>query len=314
MPGFANGYVDCERRNVLRRGNYAFSIYHSLQSRLDIQNWHGLTARINYTFSKNIDNSSEVFSTLAGGNTLSFSQSPFDTNRAERGVSGLDFPHLASIALIYELPFYKKQEGLVGRMLGGWQWQSTWRYASGQPVTVVQFKEGPFCDPTNTFSGTFDACRPIVSNPLAAIDSVGRCTDFTLADCGLISEDTGDPTSFSNVHWVLNDPNAALFFGSPYLGTPRNTVRGETTNAVNLGIYKNTKLTERLNLQFQFLVFNVLNHQFRGTPDPLAQDLSLAAGGSFMNTAFNNSGNFQANSTELGINRRRLQFGLKLIF
>ncbi|HXE92163.1 MAG TPA: TonB-dependent receptor [Terriglobales bacterium] len=315
MPGFASGYANCNNRNVIQRGNYAFSIYHSLQSRLDIQNWHGLTARINYTFSKTIDNASEVFSTLAGGNTLSFAQNPFDTNRAERAVSGLDFPHLASIALVYELPFYKKQEGLLGRLLGGWQWQTTWRYASGQPLTVAQFKEGLFCDPTNAFSGTFDTCRPIVSNPLAALDSVGRCTDETLADCGLVHEVDGSPASFSDVHWIINDPTAALFFGSPFLGTPRNTVRGETTQAVNLGVYKNTKVSERVTVQFQFLAFNVLNRQFRGTPDPFAQDVATDPTlHSFMNTNFNPSGNGQANATELGISRRRLSFGLKLIF
>ncbi len=314
MPGFASGHIDCARRNVIRRQNSAFSIYHGLQTRFDIQNWRGLTARINYTWSKNLDNSSEVFSTLAGGNTLSFSQSPFDTNLAERAVSGLDFPHVASIALIYDLPFYKRQEGLLGHLLGGWQWNTTWRYSSGQPVTVVQFKEGPFCDPTNTFSAGFDACRPILSSLTAPIDAVGRCTDNLLADCGLISEDTGNPIAASDVRWIINDPVAALFFGSPFLGAGRSTVRGETLNAVNLGIYKNTKVSERVNVQFQFLVFNILNHQFLGNPDPLAQDLSLGAGGSFLNTAFNPNGNFQANNTENGIDQRRLSFGVKVIF
>lgn len=314
MPGFLNGHVDCARRNVLRRGNTAFSIYHGLQTRFDISNWRGLTARVNYTWSKNIDNSSEVFSTVAGGNTLAFAQNPFDTNRAERAISGIDFPHVASIALIYDLPFYKKQEGFLGHLLGGWQWNNTWRYSSGQPNTVVQFKEGGYCDPTGTASATFDACRPILSSLTAPLDAVGRCTNNLLADCGLISEDTGAPIAASDVRWIINDPFAALFFGSPFLGAGRSLVRGETVNTVNLGIYKNTKVSERVNVQFQFLVFNVLNHQFLGNPDPLAQDLSLAAGGSFMNTAFNNNGNFQANNTENGIDQRRLSFGLKIIF
>ncbi len=314
MPGFANGHVDCTRRNVLRRGNTAFSIYHGLQSRLDISNWRGVTARINYTWSKNIDNSSEVFSTVAGGNTLAFAQNPFDTNRAERAISGIDFPHVASIALIYDLPFYKKQEGLLGHLLGGWQWGSTWRYSSGQALTVIQFKEGPFCDPTNTLSAGFDACRPILSSLSAPIDAVGRCTNNLAADCGLISEDTGAPIAASDVRWIINDPVAALFFGSPFLGAGRSTVRGQTVNTANMSLIKNTKVTERVNVQFHFQVFNVLNHQFLGNPDPLAQDLSLAAGGSFLSTAFNNNGNFQANNSENGIDQRRLSFGLKIIF
>jgi hypothetical protein len=310
MPGFLNGHVDCARRNVVRRQNTAFAIYHGLQTRFDVSNWHNLTARVSYTWSKTIDNASEVFSSLAGGNTTWFQQSPFDINRAERATSGLDFPHVASVALIYDLPFYKSQSGLLGHLLGGWQMNTTWRYTSGGPYTVVQFKEGPFCDPTNTNNTTFDTCRPILGNSLAAFDAVGRCTDETLLDCGLVNEVTGAPTTFDAVHWIINDPVAALFLGSPFLGNGRNTARGDTINTVNLGIFKNTRITERVTVQFQALAFNVMNRMFRGTPDPFVQDV----GSSFGNTAFNVSGNFQTNAIEGGIAQRRLSFGLKVIF
>ncbi|MGH9510063.1 MAG: hypothetical protein ACRD2M_09015, partial [Terriglobales bacterium] len=316
-PGFGTGntrgHVDCDRRNVLRRQNSAFAIYHGLQTRFDVSNWHGLTARLNYTWSKTLDNTSEVFSTLAGGNTLFFSQSPFDTNQAERGISGLDFPHVGSVALIYDLPWYRQQQGFLGHLLGGWQVNTTWRYVSGGPYTVAQFKESLFCDPTNTLSGAFDACRPILSNLSAPFDAVGRCTDVTndgIADCIFINEFTGDPTTFDAVHWIINDPTAALFFGSPFLGNGRNTERGESVNTVNLGVFKNTKISEKVTLQFQALAFNVMNRMFRGTPDPFVQDV----GSSFGNTGFNVSGNFQTNAIEGGIAQRRLSFGLKLIF
>ncbi len=310
MPGFLNGHVDCARRNVLRRQNTAFAIYHGLQTRFDISNWHNLTARVNYTWSKTIDNGSEIFSTLAGGNTLFYQQNPFDTNVGERATSGLDFPHVGSVALIYDLPFYRSQRGLLGKLLGGWQMNTTWRYASGGPYTAVQFKEGPFCDPTNTFNANFDTCRPILGNSSAALDSVGRCTDNLAADCGLVNEVTGAPTTFTDVHWIINDPTAALFLGSPFLGVGRNTERGDSVNTVNLGIFKNTKITERVTVQFQALAFNVMNRSFLGTPDPFVQDV----GSSFGNTAFNVSGNFQTNAIEGGIAQRRLSFGLKLIF
>jgi hypothetical protein len=331
--------VDCARRNVLRRQNTAFAIYHGLQTRFDISNWHNLTARVNYTWSKTIDNGSEIFSTLAGGNTLFYQQSPFDTNLGERARSGLDFPHVGSVALIYDLPFYKSQSGLLGKLLGGWQMNTTWRYVSGGPYTAVQFKEGPFCDPTNTFNANFDTCRPLLSNSAAALDTVGRFCDgsqFTcvgadgttpLANGTLVSaldpcfgsfDDTlpvpigCGATGITNndVHWIINDPVAALFLGSPFLGVGRNTERGDAVNTVNLGIFKNTKITERVTVQFQALAFNVMNRMFRGTPDPFVQDV----GSSFGNTAFNVSGNFQTNAIEGGIAQRRLSFGLKVIF
>ena len=98
-PGFGV-YVNCNNRRILTRVNSAFSIYHSLQTELRMASWHGVTATVAYTFSKVLDNTSEVFSTGVGGNTLAFAQNPFDTSKAEKAVSGDDAPHVVGITLI----------------------------------------------------------------------------------------------------------------------------------------------------------------------------------------------------------------------
>jgi outer membrane receptor protein involved in Fe transport len=318
-PGFGTGnvrgHVDCNRRNVLERGNTAFSIYHGVQSELRMSSWHGITANFGYTYSRNIDNSSEVFSTLTGGNTLTFSQSPFDSNRAERAVSGISFPHVFTAAFIYDVPFYKTQQGLLGKLLGGWQANLLHRYQSGQPYTVYQFKGlsglTSLCDPSGTMSASFDACRPIELNAGAPFSSVGICTDGSLADCGMVDINTGDPVAPGSVHWLYNDQTALQFLGSntPYVGAPRNIYRGETINNTSLSMFKTTKLNERISLRFEATAFNVFNRQFRGVPDPEIDDP-----GSFGNTTFNSSGGDSANAVEDGIARRRMQFGLKVIF
>jgi hypothetical protein len=121
------------------------------------------------------------------------------------------------------------------------------------------------------------------------------------------------------VHWIYNDNTAALFFGSPFTGTVgRNTLRGEPINNVDFGLFKNTKVTERITVQFQANIFNLLNRQLRspgpgyvsgtGVPDPFIDDFPFVGTdgtefhGSFMNDLFGPS------------NRRRMIFGLKLIF
>src|SRR5438093_3735842 len=92
---------------------------------------------------------------------------------------------------------------------------------------------------------------------------------------------------------VENTDVAQLFFGAPFIGVPRNTLRGQTISNLDFGVFKNTKLREGLNMQLQFNALNVLNRQFRGTPDPFVDDGNLAnkdtfGGGSFMNNFFNN--------------------------
>ena len=46
----------------------------------------------------------------------------------------------------------------------------------------------------------------------------------------------------------------------------RNTLRGQSWNNLDSSIFKTTPLTERVNLQLQFNVFNTFNRQYLGTP------------------------------------------------
>jgi hypothetical protein len=132
---------------------------------------------------------------------------------------------------------------------------------------------------------------------------------------------TGAPTTLSAVHWILNDDNAAEFFGSPFKGVGRNTLRGQRISTANLGIFKNTKVSERVTLQFQAQAFNVFNHMFLGSPSPVLDNVTA---GAFQNTHFNfdgggnnldaSGGTFSSSQVYDGIGRRRLLFGMKVIF
>jgi len=333
-PGSNAGYADCNFRRVVERGNFAWSKYNSLQSELRMANWHGVTATASYTWSHTMDNASEIFSTAAGGNTLSFAQNPFDTNRAERGNSGIDFHHVFGLAFIYELPFYKGQQGFLGHVLGGWQLNSTYRYSTGQPYTTIQTNfagdqivtGSSLCDPTSTLSGTFDACRPIVSNAGAPLTSVGICDPSVASGCSLLNyvdfvNGTITPVTGSDVHWIVNDNVAAAAFGSPYLGTPRNTLRGQPISTVNIGVFKDLKISERVKLQLQAQAFNLLNTMYLGSPDPVLDDVLLGPPAAFQSVGYNFSGGGNhlegggsSNTTNDGIGRRRLTFGAKIIF
>ncbi|MFZ1013847.1 MAG: carboxypeptidase regulatory-like domain-containing protein, partial [Terracidiphilus sp.] len=120
-PGATAGYVDCNRTNVITLGNTAFSNYNGMQSRISVEHWHGVTAGLSYTWSKSIDNVTEIYATGAGGNTTDFAQNPFDLNNAERGTSGLDYPQLTSYYMLFDVPFFHSQNTLGSKLLGGWQ-------------------------------------------------------------------------------------------------------------------------------------------------------------------------------------------------
>ena len=177
-------------------------------------------------------------------------------------------------------------------------------------------------------SASFDACRPIVSNPAAPQTAIGAftCSGSTASTCSLGDFVTGAPTTLSAVHWVYNDPNAATFYGTPYAGVGRNTVRGQPISTANLGIHKDTHLSERFTMEFQMQCFNCMNVQFRGSPVSVLDLVGANAPGTpspFLSTAYNfngggnnfvGGGTFSSNAVYDGIARRRLLFGAKLIF
>jgi hypothetical protein len=314
-PGATAGYVDCDRTDLITLGNTAFSNYNSLQSRLSIEHWHGVTAGLSYTWSKDIDNVSEIYATGGGGATTNFSQSPFDLTKAERGVSGLDFPQLTSVYMIFELPWFKNENTMAGRLLGGWQVNPIWRFVSGQPYTVTENAAADtlLCDPTQNSGST--TCRPILTNRHAPLDTVGQCTDSTASDCGLVNYYTGESLTRQDVHWIVNDDASAKYFGTPFAGGGRNQQRGDSINNANLAILKTFKINDRFSIETRATAYNVMNRQYRGTPGVNIDFGNFRdAGGSFGNTYYNVNGNGETNSVFSGIDRRRIELGGKIRF
>jgi hypothetical protein len=175
----------------------------------------------------------------------------------------------------------KDQHGILGHLLGGWQWAGTHRYQSGAPITPIQNTNNgaPYCDAAfnNAFiGGGFDSCRPILSNPNAPFDTSGRYLNATqlinISNCqsaSLVGTPACPTISPSNVHFIVNSTFAvnALCNGNPFAcDVSRNVYRAMPRNQLDLSVAKNLKLNERLNLQLRIDALNALNYQYLGVP------------------------------------------------
>jgi hypothetical protein len=180
------GRVACGLGVVRARTNGAFSDYNALQTEFRANNlFKQLTLRASYAFSKNLDNTSEIFSAAQGaGNTLFAAQNPFSTGDAERSISGLDIPQAFTIAFTETLPFLKEQHGLLGHILGGWEFSGAYVYGSGQPFTARQggvftnvnskvSATGNYFDTNYVTAFVGDGARPFYGNPNAPAGNVG---------------------------------------------------------------------------------------------------------------------------------------------
>jgi hypothetical protein len=258
---------------ITTRSNTAQSIYHSMQSRYNgrfLSNSLNISAA--YTWSKTIDDASEIFA-FTGGDILSPSaQNPFCINRCERGTSGLDRPHAFSSSFIYDLPWMKEQRGFVGKVVGGWQINGTYILTSGGAFTPGQSSNGTF-GLGNTYLTAGD--RPFLTNPTADIRQVGisQVDAFLLNRIATVTNPNGFisltalnatgqtvAVSPSDVKYIFNGPGAAKIFGTPFGSSGRGTERGPAFNQLNLSLFKNIKIFENLTVQLRGEAFNFLNH------------------------------------------------------
>jgi outer membrane receptor protein involved in Fe transport len=323
-------YANCNFSKVVQYTNTGYSIYDGLQTQFRLQNYHGFTGEMSYTWSHTIDNASEAFSANSGlGTIFDLAQSPFDISRAERANSSYSFPNLFNVLWVYDLPFRKGQSGFLGHLMGGWQINGTYRYSSGQPWTVLQSAGQGLCDPTN-FTGTspYDACRPFLGNTSAPFNQVGLyCNASECANPAggfypagtFVSLNNGlTPSTPSQARFIINNLAADQVFGTPFSPLGRNTERGQPISTVNMGVFKNVKITERLTMQLQAEAFNLFNHMWLGIPNVNANAAATSSDGVtvFGSRAFNSDGGdtFAGNNITDGIQQRRLQLGAKIIF
>jgi hypothetical protein len=317
------GFLHCGHTVQDQVNNTAFSQYQSLQTNLTTRNYHGVTATIAYTWSHNIDNSSEVYSTDAGGNTIAYAQNPLNTDYPERANSALDFPNTASLSFTYKIHDFHTGRNTIDKLLNGWQTNTVWLYNSGQPYTDFQgitngspvsntagsgatpalaalnpgdprtyesYGDIPF---ESAFIG-LDTARPILSNRKAPAGSLGIYTDTTTAVSSTgaptfsapVLEDfaTGAVITPSQVRFIANNRLAANLLGNPYPGSGRDLLRGDTFNNVDFSVFKNTKITERVTFRLEVDAYNVLNRGYYGTPGNALTDYPQ---GNFNNYYYN---------------------------
>lgn len=135
-------------RIILMDQTASSSIYHAGIVEVERRFRAGLQFRMNYTWSKSIDDSSggiePDFGNLAGQDSGAQTirgnapQNSFGTTK-ERAVSNFNYPHVFNLNGLYELPFGRGKKFLSGgrlmdMLVGGFQVTGLSRISSGQPV------------------------------------------------------------------------------------------------------------------------------------------------------------------------------------
>jgi hypothetical protein len=315
------------------------SVYHSLQTRIDLRPTRLLEAGASYTLSKLIDDVADNNASIAGGvgdraSLLSpalemFAQNPFDVN--ERALSSLDRRHSLTGHFVLTLPWQRGQSGLLGRFAGGWKASGIIQIASGSPFTPLQYIGPRAASYAAVLSDRLGSARPFAGNASAPLDAVAfsnaanRALHFFLNPDGtpfisptglIIAEGAGfraggiDEARFIYNDFIVEQMARAMGLAADAFGETfaagrrfgdvgRNTLTGPRAATVDFALIKTTKITEKVSLQFRAEYYNLFNHPNRARPNALVEN---AGGFGFLDAG------------ETDAVPRRIRFALKLIF
>lgn len=154
-----------DRGAIITRGNYADSIYHGVTTEVSHDFTHGLFVRGTYTYSKALDDGSEVFATFNQGTSYAANLAP-GGRAGEWSRSAYDHRNYFGIQYVYELPGYNRDR-VLSLITKSWTIAGDTILQSGPPSTF-----GSVGFDTNG-DGSAANDRPNLSNPRAPFSAVG---------------------------------------------------------------------------------------------------------------------------------------------
>jgi len=221
------------------------AFYHSMEAKYQKRLKAGGTVLVAYQWSKNTGNAEKV-------QTNSRENSPgtlqdYNNWRNEHSLISYDVPHRLVVSYVVDLPFGNGKRilggvgGPVGKLVSGWGLNGTTTLQKGFPLALV-------AQPT-TLSENFGAGtpRPNVTagcNKIPDASSQSRISQWFNSSC------FSQPSTFGFGSQGRVDPN----------------IRSAGIANYNFALFKNTAITERINLQFRTEIFNLFNRVQFGAP------------------------------------------------
>jgi hypothetical protein len=245
---FSTQRVDPTRGVIRLRANSAESKYDSLQVGFEQRVAKGFSAGIYYTYSKFTDTASDTFNPSSGD--VAISQDSFNI-KADRGPSSYDRPQRLTGSLVWELPFLKAQQGLAGKLFGGWQVTTNFNFQDGPPFTPLNG-----VDPTGALAGISglvgNAIRPNVNTDL---------------DLGNLSIEELIAAGGASLFRPLCGNPSATCPGERVGNAGRNSLRADGIFNIDFALIKNTRVFRDHNLQLRLEMFNATNSRNFGIPE-----------------------------------------------
>ena len=264
--------------SIRETDNVASSRYNALQATWNRRFSNGLLFGFSYTLSKSMDN---------GSNQRDVVPNTYDPNSLW-GPSEFDTRHIFIANYLYQLPFFRRQQGFIGRALGGWQVSGISQFQTGTPCSVAG---------SSDYAG------------------VGLDSNFGCGVNGQYWVVNGKPkiigTFGTNGQWFsTTNPDGSPIFTQPAAGTfntqrVRDLIYQPGFQNWNMGLFKAIPVNEHVRFQFRAEAFNVWNHPNWG---------GGSGGGVQFNPTSSTFGKVTTKGGGVGGGERNLQLSLRMEF
>jgi len=213
---------------------------------LKMADWNGVTAQSNLTWSK--ANGMGAFVQATSEYTA---EDVFNLNQMY-GRQAFDRKYTFNTFLVYQPPFYKGQNGIIGRLLGGWSLGAIFAAGSGTPIelytTTGDSEEFGSGDNTNYFSNQNGIPIGPYTSGHAYNDPNQNITTGQLPK-NIFKNGTAEELNFRNPILGMDTRNG----GAGILG-------GLSYWNVDMSLKKKFRIAESVSLQLQGVFVNVFNH------------------------------------------------------
>jgi len=243
--GFVPRRLNNNLTYIYWEGSAASSNYNALQTTLRVDNWHGLTSGLSYTWSHSIDTASD------GEDYVPNAAQPTDSTNpsSNRGNSNFDVRNRLSWNFNYEFP---NRKGSLQKLTNGWGLDSIVTVQSGAPFSMIL--ESDDYDGAGTYFPKPDVVGPIkynYSDPTHFLD---------------LSSFAAPCTPLPGFNGGASGPNGCVP-GTRHFGNEgRNSLIGPAFREVDFSIFKKTSITERLKMELRFEAYNLFNHPNFASP------------------------------------------------
>ncbi|MBV9574760.1 MAG: TonB-dependent receptor, partial [Acidobacteriales bacterium] len=250
------------------------SSYNALGVTLERRFVQGLSLQARYTWSHSINDGS-----VGGGE----SNGPENVTclPCDNGPSIFDIRHNITVNSVYELPFghgkaFLNGPGAFGKILSGWTLSGIGLWHTGHPLTVFMDLSNPITNPSNQF---FAAGLPSTYLLPDGNDQTTQRPDIipgvplTLPGAGHNGVPLINPAAFTAPPVDAN--GSFLRYGNE----PNGAIRALPSWQIDVALAKETKLTERLAMEFGVEAFNIFNHVQLGDPGALTLSYDTSVSG-----------------------------------